>query len=178
VDLTCRKDEAPAPPHSESLWRHASLIEFGAAIRLLLFFDLRGCAMSKKITIEVPAALLARIRTAAADEFETPESLIPMVLARALPEPAPRARLRNGGKPPASKLLRPLKPRTKRAAIVRWFLRAKKAGKAVTAAMKHFRCSREAIFSHWTAIQRDHGIGYRFDGASDTITVLLPYNVR
>jgi len=128
--------------------------------------------MSKLITIELPSSLLARVRKAAANEFETPATFIPMVLARALPESVPRTILRDGGKPPARKLLRPLKPRTKRARIVRWFMES--TSPTVSAAKDHFRCSREVIFAALTALHHDHGIGYAFNAASDKITLRVP----
>jgi hypothetical protein len=130
--------------------------------------------------VVLPRPLLNRIEAAATASFEPLESFIVALIdlglqshrAGAVLDRAPDARMRDGGKAPAATLLRPLKASSKRTRVVRWFLHAPDA--SVAAAMIEFDCSREAIFSQWTAIQRDHGIGYAFDAASDTIRVRLP----
>ena len=50
-----------------------------------------------RITIDLSPALAARLRITAQDHFETPDSYIPMVLDKALPD---RQRRRDGGKAP------------------------------------------------------------------------------
>jgi len=56
--------------------------------------------------------------------------------------------------------------------VARWFLQVPDA--TVAAAMREFECSRQAIFAHWMAIHREHGVGDHFDAARDAIAVLLP----
>lgn len=78
---------------------------------------------------------------------------------------------RNGGKPAAKRLTKPVKPAGKRAAFLRWFL-AEPGGRTVDAAMANFSMSRPNVFAYWTAINRDHGVGYTL--ANNTITAVLP----
>lgn len=124
------------------------------------------------MTIALSPALLARIDKAAMAEFETRESFIPMVLANVLPDRAPRTLLRDGGKAPAPKLLRPVKALRKRGRVLAWFLRSPVA--TVRGAMTEFGMTRQAVFSTWTTLHREHGIGYAFDSSSDGLTVRLP----
>lgn len=86
---------------------------------------------------------------------------------------APARRLRrNGGKAPAKAILRPIAPGTKRGALLAFFLRD--PAPAIADAMRELRMSRENIFAHWTALHRDHGVGYSFDAASGALAVRLP----
>jgi len=135
--------------------------------------------MLRKLTVRIPAPLHARITAVASAEFETPESLAALRLARAFPAPRlspPRYLRRDGGKASARNLLRPLKAKTKRARMVRWFMRA--PSPTVANAASAFQCSREAIFAHLCAMHREHGIGYVFDGARDRITMKLPRGAK
>lgn len=82
---------------------------------------------------------------------------------------------RRGGKPPAPALIRPLKTSSKRAAFLRWFLEVPE-GRAIADAMAAFNMSRPNVLSYWTAIHRDHGVGYSLSGNS--ITALLPGTIK
>lgn len=128
--------------------------------------------MTEKITIRIPDALVARIEAAARAGFETCESFIPIALARIFPKRHKRKLHRNGGKAPSDRLLRPVKPGTKRARLLRWFIRS--LVPTVDGAARVFRCSREGIFAHLTAMRSVHGIGYSFDAERDSITIKLP----
>lgn len=133
-----------------------------------------------RASVVLSRSLLNRIEAAATANFEPLESFITTLIdlglqshrAGAVLDRAPDARKRDGGKTPAATLLRPLKASSKRTRVVHWFLHAPQA--SVAAAMVEFSCSREAIFSQWTAIHKEHGIGYAFDSASDAIVVHLP----
>ena len=87
---------------------------------------------------------------------------------------ADRRKLRNGGKPPHSKLLKPIRWTSKRALFLRWFLEDE-AGRTVGATMAAFRMSRPNVFAHWTALREEHGIGYRLE--ANTIIPRLPPGV-
>lgn len=76
-----------------------------------------------------------------------------------------------GGKPCAKTLLRPVKPKGKRADLLRWFLE-KPEGRSVEECVKRFNITRQNVFAHWTAINQVHGIGYVQHG--DTIAAQLP----
>lgn len=78
---------------------------------------------------------------------------------------------RGGGKPAAPSLLKPVKPNTKRAAFLRWHLDDFE-GRSIGATMAYFGLTRPNVLAHWTAIHREHGIGYAL--AASTITPLLP----
>lgn len=80
---------------------------------------------------------------------------------------------RDGGKAPAAALLRPVKASSKRGRMLTLFLR----GATVADAMTQFACSREAVFACWTALRRDHGVGYAFDAASGVIAPKLPEGI-
>lgn len=76
---------------------------------------------------------------------------------------------RDGGKRPATMLLLPVNPATKRAKFLDWSL-AKPRSIAET--MTQFNISRENVFSYWMILHRRHGIGYSF--RNGVFTVLLP----
>jgi hypothetical protein len=82
-----------------------------------------------------------------------------------------RTRNRSGGKPAAPRLRRQLKSFSKRAAFLRWFM-DDPDGRSVGAAMATFQMTRPNVMAYWTALNRDHGIGYSLSG--NTITVELP----
>jgi len=78
---------------------------------------------------------------------------------------------RGGGKPATDWLLKTVKPHGKRADFLRYFL-AFSNGRSVEDCMAHFNMKRPNVFAYWTAINRDHGIGYALrDGV---ITPILP----
>jgi len=81
----------------------------------------------------------------------------------------PIARPRNGGKPAARKLKKPVKRCSKRAQFLNWFLLKPRT---VDDTMAHFGMTRANVFAYWTMINRDHGIGYAF--SEKTITAVLP----
>jgi len=78
---------------------------------------------------------------------------------------------RDGGKPAASTLLKPVKVNSKRAAFLRWFLEAP-SGRTIPGAMAHFGISRPNVLAHWTALSREHGIGYALHNGN--LKPLLP----
>lgn len=84
------------------------------------------------------------------------------------------ARPREGGKPAAHKLLRPVKPKGKRADFMRWFIEDCN-GRTVGATMANFNMSRPNVFAYWTMIHRDHGIGYTL--SENTIRVQFPADI-
>jgi len=81
------------------------------------------------------------------------------------------ARPRDGGKSAAPKLRKLVKTKSKRADFLRWFL-DDPTGRTVGACMANFEMTRQNVFAYWTAIHRDHGIGYAF--SNNTITAILP----
>jgi hypothetical protein len=86
---------------------------------------------------------------------------------------SPRAYSRDGGKPAAKSLLKPIKPNSKRARFLRWFLESEDGkGRSIGATMTNFSLSRANVISYWTALQRDHGVGYAI--TNNTITPRLP----
>lgn len=90
-------------------------------------------------------------------------------------DPAPRAmpyRDRGGGKEPAESILKPIKSHSKRAKFLRWFLEEFEAGRSIGATMATFKMTRPNVLAYWTAIHREHGIGYSL--VHNTITVRLP----
>ncbi len=128
------------------------------------------------VRVVLPRSLLDRINAAAADSFEHRDQFLLMILVlglrRHLAGRVADARRRDGGKAPAPVLLRPLTSSSKRARVLAWFLHSLDA--SVTAAMAEFDMTRPAIFATWTTLHAVHGIGYRFDSASDTIAVRMP----
>jgi hypothetical protein len=128
-------------------------------------------------------ALLARIDATARAAFESRETFVPTLLDLGLrlyramneaPYRAPRdiVRRRDGGKDPAKTLLRPVSLSSKRGRVLRYFLHSGEA--TVSEAMREFAMTRPAIFATWTVLNREHGIGYAFESASDAILVRLP----
>lgn len=79
-------------------------------------------------------------------------------------------RMKTGGKPAAPRLLKPIKPNAKRAAFLRFFLNSSIT--PIDDCMSHFKMTRQNVISYWTAIHRDHGIGYAL--ANDSISPRLP----
>lgn len=76
-----------------------------------------------------------------------------------------RTRTRTGGKDPAPHIQKPVKTKSKRADVLRYFLRNKAARDLPTAAID-LGVSRQNLLSYWAAIHREHGIGYAIkDGA-------------
>lgn len=94
-----------------------------------------------------------------------------VITARIDAEPIPQRRGRDGGKSPAAKLLRSVKPKGKRAAFLRWFLEDP-TGRTVGATMANFNMTRQNVFAYWTMIHRDHGIGYAL--SNNTLASILP----
>ncbi len=76
---------------------------------------------------------------------------------------------RSGGKPAGRSLSKVVKPHGKRAAFLRYFLARPRT---VEDCMQHFTMSRPNVFGYWTAINKDHGIGYTLENS--TITAILP----
>lgn len=130
-----------------------------------------------------PPALLARIDAAATAAFESRETFVPVLLDLGLRfyramneapfrEPRDIVRRRDGGKDAAKSLLRPVSLSSKRGRVLRYFLHSSDA--TVSGAMREFAMTRPAIFATWTVLNREHGIGYAFDAASDTTKARLP----
>lgn len=87
--------------------------------------------------------------------------------------PAREGKPRDGGKPAAKRLLKPIKPNTKRAHFLQWFL-DDATGRTIGATMANFKLSRQNVITYWITIQREHGIGYTL--ANNTITAIMPAN--
>src|SRR3954465_15541726 len=121
------------------------------------------------VTISLPDTLARRVRKAAIEDFESIESYIPILLDRVIPD---RRRRRSGGKAAARKSFRPVTPKLKRARILDWFCTASEP--TVTGAVRHFRMTRPAVLTTLTTLHREHGIGYRLDGRTDRVTMLMP----
>ncbi|MBR0876929.1 hypothetical protein JQ608_06895 [Bradyrhizobium liaoningense] len=77
---------------------------------------------------------------------------------------------RDGGKPAADTLLKPVRSK-KRATILRWFLQFPN-GIRVGDAVQTLNLTRSAILSYWYFIHREHGIGYTL--TNNIITPRLP----
>ena len=88
---------------------------------------------------------------------------------RVLPD---RQRRRDGGKAPGRKLLRPVPPELKRGRILNWFQTAPEP--TVSAAVRHFGISRNAVLMTPVVLRRDHGIGYAIDGFADRVAIRMP----
>lgn len=78
-----------------------------------------------------------------------------------------------GGKPAAAKLLRPVKRNSKRARFLSYFFdNLGRHPRRASDVAQWCGISRANVFAHWTAIHREHGIGYALEG--DFITPILP----
>jgi hypothetical protein len=122
-------------------------------------------------SVVLPPALFNRLGELAIEQFESRDTIAASLISAAL---APRVRMRDGGKPPAESLLRPVSQSSKRGRVLRWFMHSPDA--SVSAAMMEFSLTRNAVFATWTVLHREHGIGYVFDAAADVIMVRLPCN--
>jgi hypothetical protein len=130
-------------------------------------------SLSADVCVAIPPALIGRVDEVAMAEFESRESIVATLLDAAIRHHrVPRSCKRDGGKPPAKSLLRPLKASSKRTRVLRWFLHSLDA--SVASAMAEFDLTRPAVFATWTVLNREHGIGYDFDAASDAVLVRLP----
>lgn len=129
---------------------------------------------SQSHSVALPPALYNRLGEVAVAQFETRDTIAARLIHTALQlQHAPRARRRDGGKPPAESLLRPVSASSKRGRVLRYFLH--RADASVPGAMTEFNLlSRSAVFATWTVLRREHGIGYIFNATTDTITVRLP----
>lgn len=79
---------------------------------------------------------------------------------------------RSGGKPAADRLLKPVKRASKRGKFLQWHFNA---SRAVEDTMRVCGISRPNVFTYWTVIHREHGIGYAL--ADDCIQIILPPGV-
>lgn len=77
------------------------------------------------------------------------------------------ARPRDGGKPAALHLLKPVKPNSKRARFLRYCAEPR----TVAETMAHFRITRPNVMAYCAALNRDHGIGYALESGTITLTV-------
>lgn len=78
--------------------------------------------------------------------------------------------VKKSGKPAAKKLLKPVKLKTKRGAILDWFIK-KEAG-SIREAMAEFDSTRSGILTHLFGLNKDHGIGYEVAG--DAVKIDVP----
>lgn len=76
------------------------------------------------------------------------------------------------GKPVSDKLIKQVKPSTKRGKILEWFMSGTNNTQSVTAAMAEFKTTRSNILSMLFMLNKEHGIGYELYG--DAATVLIP----
>ncbi len=85
------------------------------------------------------------------------------VRTRMSPERQAKTTGRNGGKPAGKVLSKPVKPTGKRAEFLRYFISSPN-GRSVYDCMKRFDMKRPNVFAYWTAIHKDHAIGYSLEG--------------
>jgi hypothetical protein len=90
------------------------------------------------------------------------------IVMSSAPDRLPGTRRRDGGKAPASKLLRRVDPHSKRGRVLAFFL----PGASVADAMSQFTMTRPAIFTTFTTLHKEHGVGYDANGGA--ITIRLP----